>query len=89
MSDHIKRKGNVRVQASWDKSADLNKGGFLAHRSNMESADETEIRGTVDFRTVCKRHPTDGEETPFNRGEDQGRTEWPSGRIQQRQSHTR
>ncbi|MBZ0262669.1 MAG: hypothetical protein K8F90_18960, partial [Hyphomicrobiales bacterium] len=46
----------VRVQNSLDNLHDLNNGGFLAHRSNMESADETEIRnpsGVV--RTGCER----------------------------------
>jgi hypothetical protein len=30
----------VRVQISLDNLGDLNNGGFLAHRSNLESADE-------------------------------------------------
>ena len=34
----------VRVQISWDKMRDLKVGGFLAHRSPLESEDETEIR---------------------------------------------
>jgi hypothetical protein len=46
------------VMASWDKLADLNKGGFLVHRSNTENRNETEIRNTRFVGTSCKRHPS-------------------------------
>jgi CRISPR/Cas system CMR-associated protein Cmr3 (group 5 of RAMP superfamily) len=57
----------VRVQRQLDRMHDLNNGGFLAHRSRMESEDETEIRNTSDVvRTVCEGHKADHTETVFS-----------------------
>ena len=55
----------VRVQAQLDRLHDLNNGGFLAHRSNTESKNETEVRSPWNVGTGCERHPPGYKEAVF------------------------
>ena len=54
------------VQISLNNLSDLNNGGFLVHRSNMDSARETEIRDTKNVREACNGHPAGNKEEIFD-----------------------
>src|SRR4051794_38979991 len=70
------------ISAHWTESA-----GFLAHRSQTRSADETEIRDTERvIRTGRKEHPPSDAQALFGRRQDQDRAGWASRRIQHRRA---
>ncbi len=55
----------VRRQVSWDKLADLNKGGFLVHRIKTENWNETYIREPRNVREGCEGHSPGDTQTVF------------------------